>query len=997
LKSVVSPEQGTNRRQATRKIIGGVGKTLAPLAIPAAMAAPVATAAGLVGGMVAQQGTERGLRALGVEEDTAGLVGDVAGFIPPGAAARRVISAVRMPPKVTPIENPPFKSASESAKVFETMADRTPEPLPPNVPVPKGPKSAKESAGVFLANSRTPMPDESPTLGQFLADERGTLTIPIADIKAGAQRLRTQLTDEFAPVRDLTKPANLPVAQDPYVGMRLYAGHAGKIDNRLKALQGILKPANKDGLLDAMRKYAVYERHEELGARIPDYKLPNGQTLADIQAEKAALEASLGPQQLTKVKGYVDGIRQYSDRLLTEAKDAGLISDQSYSEIKASNQKYVPLQRLEYLADKLDDAPHGSKAFSVAEQDVVRRIQGSEKEILDPLQAIIRNTYKTVSLIERNKVARKMANLSTRSEFQGVIQPLRSGASPSTGNGKFSALVDGVKYEYEAPLNVVEAIKGMNRKESDLVTKMASASSAALRAGATSLNIPFLASNIIRDYQTAQLVSKVGFSPIDWGKGFAAAIKRGKDFEDFMESGGSFSGFFERNQSLPTSVRSLSESTGAKVLKTVAQPWELLRLAAETTELAPRIGVYMRSKGKGLSQTEAGYNARNATVDFAKVGTSMRVLNQWVPFLNARLQGTINTLGTVKDRPGHAALTLSTMVGLPVLATWAWNRQFADVTADVAPFERESNFVVVYGNEKDEKGDYTQAIKIPKGDVGRIFGNPLENFLSYLEGKDPKAADALAMQVMSDISPVSFEKEGKFSGAAVMSSALPPTIKAGVEGVTNKNLYTEREIVPKNLQDASSAEQYKADTPAALVALGKWTGVSPLKWQNAIGTQFGGLGRQLAEPGKALGTIASRFVGARGGEQEQKEWDVLAESKREAADVRVREERAAKQLHDRLVKLAPNERRTIIESGIADKSITPEILERLGSIIEKTETTALERNLKSSPVDARARYMLKRLNEAAPDQRRTLFEQWEQQELITPKVIEAIETQLSAQ
>ncbi len=1143
IKGVISPGKGTNRRQAGRKIISGIGKTLAPLAVPAALAAPVATAAGIAGGMVVQQGTERGLRAVGVDKDTAGLVGDVAGFIPPGAAARRVMSAIRKPtappvpvPTPAPAATPPIPTPSpltddalktlvaiekdprklgllRATAIGRDLDIPAPKPIEPYVPladkpdyygmfdqaeralqkrqrkaaaakpevpatgIPEGvaratdarDRLAKEMAGKPFKELNNPerlviddliregagqstapavpMPapmkplrggrtrrnsergaiavsreeaeaalrnakdftvrsainaadnqdQESGLLKRLVSDERGSLTIPIADIKAGAQKLRTQLTDEFAPVRDLTKPANLPVADDPYVGMRLYAGHAGKIDNRLKSLQGILKPANAEGLLEPIRKYAVYERHEELGARIPGYKLPNGQTLADIQAEKTALEASLGPQSLAKVKSYVDGIRQYSDRLLTEAKDAGIISDKSYNSIKASNQKYVPLQRLEYVADQLDKVPHGSKVFSVGKQDVVQRIQGSDKEILDPLQALIRNTYKTVGLIERNKVAEQMANLANRPEFQGVISPLGRKTTLRPGNEKFAVLRNGVKQEFEAPLNVVEAMKGLNRKEADLVTKMASVSSGALRAGATSLNLPFLASNVIRDYQTAQLVSKVGFSPLDWAKGFAAAVKRGKEFEGFMESGGSFSGFFERNQSLPTSVRALSESAGAKVLKTVAQPWELLRLAAETTELAPRIGVYMRSKSKGLSQAEAGFNARNATVDFAKVGTSMRVLNQWVPFLNARLQGTINTLGTVKDRPGHAALTLSAMVGLPVLSTWSWNRQFGDVTADMAPFEKESNFVVIYGNEKDESGNYKQAIKIPKGDVGRIFGNPLENFLAYIEGKDPKAADQLAMQVMSDISPVSFEKEGKFSGSAIMSSGLPPTVKAGVEGVTNKNLYTEREIVPKQLQDASPAEQYKADTPSWLVKLGEFTNISPLKWQNAIGTQFGGLGRQLADPGKALGAIQGRFVGARGGEQQQKEWDVLAESKREAADVRVRDERSAKQLHDRLTKLAPEERRRLIESGISDKSITPEILEKLGAILEKTESTALDRNLKSSSAESRARYMLKRLNASNPDQRRSLFEQWQQQDLITPKVIEALEAQLSAQ
>ena len=952
--TVLGKEDPKRAVKAARQTIGGFGKTVAPLAVPALIAAPVTALAGMAGGMGLQEGATRGLKALGVDEDTAGLVGDVAGFIPPGGAASRIAGKFRKPSAPKPV------AAIATEK--------------PSIPVPKEEPAARTGS------------------------ERGSFPITaedVASVRAKGLKARTQLTDEYAPLKDLEKGKGVSIEDSPYVGARNYAGHAGLIDNRLHELRdSVLRPSKKEGLQDAMRKYAVYERHEELAARIPDYKLPGGQTIADIAVEKAALEAQLGPN-LPRVQQLSENLRKHSDGLLTEARDAGLISAADFQDIKAANQKYVPLQRLEYVADKLDEVPHSSNAFSVASQDVVKRIQGSEKEILDPLQAVVRNTYKIVGLAERNKVARKMADLANRPEFAGVVEPLVPGRAPGTGQGKFSVLVDGQKQEFVGPKVVVDSLKGLNRQDADLITQMASISSRTLRAGATSLNVPFLASNIIRDYQTATLVSKVGFTPLDWAKGFAAAIRRGPEFREFMGSGGSFSGYFERNQSLPTSVKSLSESKGVKVLKTVVKPWELLRVAAETTELAPRIGVHMRSRAKGLSQTEAGFNARNATVDFAKAGTATRVANLWIPFLNARLQGTINTLSTVKDRPGHAALVLSTMVGAPILATHAWNKQFQDVVDDIAPYEKEGNFVIVFGREKDKDGNYKQVVKIPKGDVGRIFGNPLQHFLAWGEGKGGKTTGQLATQVASDISPISFEKEGKLSSGAVLGGTLPPTAKAMAEGFFNKNFYTERDIVPKDMQDASPPEQYRSDTPSVFVKLGELTGTSPMKWMNAVGTQFGGFGRQLAEPGKALGAMGKRFAGARGGEQEQREWGSLGEAKRSAADERVKTKRAAEKLYNEVMPLAPEKRQELLMKKIGDNSATPEVLEAFEGLLEKKSSPSFTRNLKSTPVDARAEYMVRKLKAVPADQRSALIDEWAENNLMTDRVIEEIEARLA--
>ena len=65
-----------------------------PLAAPAIAAAPLASALGVAGGVAAQQGTERGLKALGVKDGYAQAAGDVMGLVG-GWAATKAAGPIR--------------------------------------------------------------------------------------------------------------------------------------------------------------------------------------------------------------------------------------------------------------------------------------------------------------------------------------------------------------------------------------------------------------------------------------------------------------------------------------------------------------------------------------------------------------------------------------------------------------------------------------------------------------------------------------------------------------------------------------------------------------------------------------------------------------------------------------------------------------------------------------------------------------------------------------
>jgi len=800
-------------------------------------------------------------------------------------------------------------------------------------------------------------------------------------------KLRTELIDRFAPVQDFVKGVKLSAEADPYVAVRNFAGRFGKIQNRLDELSGILQPAKEN--LDVAKQFGLLERYEELANR-GITKFPGKLTIDTIKTQKAALEKSLGIRG-PAVKTFLEQLRGYSNRLLVEARDAGIISKEAFESIVKNNEKYLPLQRLEYLADQWDKLPAGAKSFSVATQNLIKRIKGSEKEIADPIDSIIRNTYKTVNLIERNKVAQKVADLAVRPEFKELVIPAK-GPIPA-GMDKLSVFRNGIKEEFAVPQELADSLKGLNEKNIDIVTQLAGRMGGLLRAGATSLNVGFIPANMIRDAQTATLVSKVGFTPWDWLKGFAEAVKRGPLYKQYLESGASFSGFFEQTKSLSKTAKQLTESKGTRIAKTVLNPIKLLQTIGETIELTPRLGVFKRSLDKGFSMTESAFNARNATVDFAKSGSAMKVANLWVPFLNARTQGNLNVLKALKNNPVKSALVIGAIVETPVIATYFHNSRFhKEVWDDIAQYEKDNNFILIYGDKRDEDGNPTQVIKMPKGDVGRVFGNPTENFLSYLDGSEAKGIEQVVTEMFSSLSPVDFARDGELSGASTLSGILPPTVKGGVESVTNKNLFTGRDIVPRNLEEASPEEQYKETTSPIAIGLGRFLGMSPLKIENFVGTQFGGLGRQLINPGTAATQVSRRFSGARGGEGQQKDFEQLDTLEREDADTRVRAERKAKQIFTQLKDLPANQRRAAVQDFIERGEIDANVLTKLGQVIE-SESKGLsnfERAFRSQPNDVKARFLIDKLKTLSISERRAYFENLAAKGLITENLLKEI-------
>ncbi len=776
--------------------------------------------------------------------------------------------------------------------------------------------------------------------------------------------------------------------------------------------------------LSNMERYGILNEYEKQFNINKKYQTPEGYTKQTLQAAKQQLEIEMGPEQTAEVQQRLKDLYALQDRLLDTVHAVGAISDDHYNNIKANQAKgegYLPLHRIAYIADNLDEnIPVGSSAWNVAQQNLVknRKAEGSTLAVANPFESVIENIGKANKLIEQQKVGMKLAAHANNPAFKGLIEPIGNGVDPGKGRGTFNVLQDGKKLTFAVPKDVGDVMKGLNREQADLVTGWASKSAAALRAGATTLYLPFLPANMIRDYQTAHVTT--GLTPIDWVKGLAEGIKQGKDFDLFMRSGGGQSGLFGKSglsqmDRRAASLKDLTTDPLTAGLKSL-RPDRLLQSVGEKIELAPRLGAFKRALhgptgpvgsqssplgtapagfgprgGITNSPTVAAFMARNSTVDFSKAGSVGRVVNRWVPFLNARLQGNINFYGSLKNNPPAAsAMRLGMVVGLPVIATHIWNSKYPEVMKDMAENEKDQNFVVVGGTEKDEQGRWTNVLKFPKGEVAP-FATLLETYLDHMQQNTPKEYGKLAMEIASGMSPIPFERDGKFAPGRAVGAVTPPLARAAIEGVTNTNFYTGREIVPKEftMTGAAPEEQYPAGTPELYVRAGKALGTSPMKIQNAAVAQFGGLGRVAAYPSKAGGGISNRFVGATGGAQQQKDFDMRQEAQQERGDRVMQEKRAVQQI----VSAPPEQRAAIYKQALPqDPQQAEKFNQQLLTAFQKqkaaVEHETFARVLKTDPPEVRARTILKKLETLpTPEEKTEFMKAMQSKRILIPEVI----------
>ena len=415
---------------------------------------------------------------------------------------------------------------------------------------------------------------------------------------------------------------------------------------------------------------------------------------------------------------------------------------------------------------------------------------------------------------------------------------------PNVGKNEVAVYRNGVKEVWDLGPDLSRSYKYSTEMSQKLLRNILSLPARTLRAGAT-LAPEFFLRNLIRDTNSATVFSRNGFVlGLDTARGLMIRIK-GKDskiYQDWVKSGGPQSSYvafdktyFQKNVA--------KELTARPVRNMVTKPLEMLRIMTEFFENASRLGefqkAYKNARDKGLDHKQAteraGFESRDITIDFQKMGSKMMAVNALSAFYNARVQGYLKLYETFKDpkRRTKALYTIGASITLPSILLWLANHD--DPRYQQLPRWQKDLFWIVITGE----GENEIVWRIPKPfELGYVFGTLPEKALDYTKTKDPAAIKKfmkdLAMDNLGSIIPI------------------PDVIKPVIESFANKSLFTKKPIIPRSLEGLLPEYQYTEYTSETAKIIGglirqisgEYSGISsPARVDSVINNWTGTLGR----------------------------------------------------------------------------------------------------------------------------------------------------------
>lgn len=632
--------------------------------------------------------------------------------------------------------------------------------------------------------------------------------------------------------------------EETYKVLNKVYGHAITKNVTMKDIMDALNKVSKEDVsktgaenaYDALGNYLIAMRTEELEKHYHDaYARSAG---FDEEGTREIIQNT--PESIKKIAQMYWDINTNIVNILQQQ---GLISKDLAGKLR-KYKHYCPMYR--DMSDGITDMDEMIGTIGVFNKgggyanvsNGIKRIEGGGKRpILDPITSLSQMAVSMISKCERNNVAKTFVKLGQ--DFAGlgdivVRDPTLKHADPTAF--AFTVWQNGEQVVYRTTPEIYDALTNNDAQTNRFTIKMASSIAQTLRTGAT-ISPSFIVRNLLRDTMSATVNSKTGFYLpfVDNVRG-AWKLHFDKEFSaEYHASGASMSTYMRADAD---SSRDLTkELLGHKydsypvVVKQVRQlisyAWHKYEKFGNLIEDSTRAGEFRRARNQGLSIDQAGQLAREITLDFSRHGKKGQMVNKYVPFFNATIQGTDKFIRTFKDNPMRAILNTVIWIILPSLGLWAINHDDD------------------WYKELDENTKYTNwAIPLPGGthllipkpqEVGILFGSGIEAVLNQMTGTDPHGMKEWARQYAEAMTP----------------SLYPAVVRPLIEWMTNYSFWTGRNLVPASLQKAPSEMQFTSYTSELAKSLGdtwlaKSIKLSPIAIDNWISGWFGSAGRFIA-------------------------------------------------------------------------------------------------------------------------------------------------------
>ena len=657
-------------------------------------------------------------------------------------------------------------------------------------------------------------------------------------IKRVASDVYTKAIDELNPLREMVEEVEhitgekVAFKDNPFMQAWLSRGWVGKAEEFIK--RG--RPEKGIRAFEDIIKDIPQKEHKNFSTylvALHDLDLHRNGQMATFTL-KEDLAAVKQYEKNSTFKNAAKDIHRFQDYMLAELVNNGILKPETYHLLRNKYPNYVPFFR-DFSAESMDGFFSSSKGF-VNVANPIKRFKGSTRDIIDPLESIVKNTYQFYNAIERNHVGVTFAKLAKKPGVGTIVEEVRGDRPAKSTDNTFSVWVKGKKVVYETTPELAQAMKMMNKDTSNFITKILQYPASWLRAGST-VTAGFAITNALRDTISAGVFSKHGFLPVvDTFRGLAHFLKKDQLYWDYVKSGGAHAAMVSLDRDyLSGHLRELfsRKSTLSKVAR---NPIEVLRAISEATEVATRLGEFSNArKGytglysrltktnlKPKSLGEASIASRDITIDFSRTGTHTKTANKVVAFFNATIQGGDKLVRAWRDDPKGMTIKSTLFITLPTIALWYLNK---DNTAyqELPQWEKDIFFHIPTGDK---------FVKIPKPfELGLLYGTTFERMLQYFDDKS------------TGRNGVGFKGLGDRAIDTLLPDVLPTALSPIWEWWSNYSKFRQRNIVPQSQEKLPDKLQYGSNTSMVARKIGDTFNVSPYKVDNTIMGYGGNLAR----------------------------------------------------------------------------------------------------------------------------------------------------------
>lgn len=632
--------------------------------------------------------------------------------------------------------------------------------------------------------------------------------------------------------------ANLKALNKEYKGaIKNKVVFADIIDKLDHVTKDELKKAEVKDAETLLGMYLIAARTEEIVGNNKDYIRPDG-----YSHETCMRILANAPQA---IKDAATLFWKYNENLVNIIEQQGLITHEA-AEGMRKYKKYCPMYRDFNEGDSVDthlSTINTGRGFINQSSGIKSLSGGSSRPVINPIDSMINMTTVLIGKCERNNVAKIMVQCAEDHGGLGdviVRDPTLTGADAQ--RCAFTVLVAGKKVVYRTTPELYESITQMNTNSAAFMSNLFGKFTDALRFGAT--NTPsFMMRNFIRDTVTASVNSKYGFKPfVDSFRGMWKLTHDNQFKADFYAQGVPMDTYIRNDIRGAQDFKKKLRKDLKKYPFGIRQAMWFMSATArkynnvgELIEQGTRAGEFLKARKKGATDEEAGYAAREVSINFSRHGSVGKKINRYIPFFNASIQGTDKFIRTFKENPKRAMWATIKYIILPSLACWAFNHD-DDWYKDLDPTTKYLNWCIHI------PGTDTHFL-IPKPqEVGVMFGSGIEAVLNQFLADDPKAMKQWAWEL-----------------AGVMTPGLAVTmIRPFFEWQRNYSLWTNHNLVPKRLEKLPSEQQYTNSTSelakllgdtwiAKNISVGDRHGISPIAIDNFFSAWFGSMGRTLAK------------------------------------------------------------------------------------------------------------------------------------------------------